>query len=490
MNWTPQITTVHDAQTPLYVQISQAIIQDILNGRLHPGDRLPGSRALATTLDVHRNTIISAYDELIAQGWLVTEPARGTFVHTQLPQRPHQPEANAYPTTLGAALPTQHDAERWHEPFQGSSALAMQGGQPDPLFLPGTLLARAYRRALDRRAEHVLNYGDPMGYRALRHEIAQMLRARRALPIHADQVMMTQGSQMALYLLAQTLGEGIIGVEELGYRPAHAVFARAGATLRALRLDRDGVDVAAVKTLAQTGKLRALYLTPHHQYPTMVQLHPERRLALLALATQYNFLIIEDDYDNEFHYEGAPVLPLASADHTGHVAYIGTLSKVLAPGLRKGYIVAPTPLLMRLSALRILIDRQGDHVTEAALAELLEEGTVASHIRKVQRIYHQRRDHLHVHLHDVFGDRLGVEKPSGGMAMWIEVRDRAMGITSWVGRAEQLGVLIRAGTQFRVDPQRSFGTQHIRVGFAAVDDHGLTEGVQRLWQAWTQCGGR
>ena len=197
---------------------------------------------------------------------------------------------------------------------------------------------------------------------------------------------------MALALVARALTRpgDAIAVEHPGYRPAWEAFRIAGAEIVPLRVDEHGVDVQALQRVIARRSIRAVYVTPHHQYPTTVTLTVARRLALLQLAAQERFAIIEDDYDHEFHYSGRPVLPLASADAAGLVIYIGTLSKVLAPGLRLGFIVAPGDLIERLVAYRSFVDLQGDPVLESAVAELFEEGLIQRHVRKMRRIYRAR----------------------------------------------------------------------------------------------------
>jgi GntR family transcriptional regulator/MocR family aminotransferase len=187
-------------------------------------------------------------------------------------------------------------------------------------------------------------------------------------------------------------------------------------------IDRDGLDVEALQRLARRSRLRAVYVTPHHQYPTTVTLKAARRLALLALATAEKIAIIEDDYDHEFHFDGRPVLPLASADHAGLVVYIGTLSKVLAPGLRVGYIVAPPAVLGSVAAIRSLLDIQGDLATEAAIATLFEDGELQRHVARVRRVYADRREILAASLRRAFGEEVEFKVAAGGMALWVHFR--------------------------------------------------------------------
>jgi GntR family transcriptional regulator/MocR family aminotransferase len=221
--------------------------------------------------------------------------------------------------------------------------------------------------------------------------------------------------------------------------------------------------------------VRAVYLTPHHQYPTTRVLAPGRRLALLALAARHRLAIIEDDYDFEFHYEGRPILPLASADAAGHVIYVGTLSKLLAPGLRIGFMVAPAPLVARVTALRHGIDRQGDHAVEQAVAELIEDGELGRHARRARRAYHGRRDALAEALGKHLGKVLRFALPAGGMAVWAEAP--GVDVEVWAARALEEGVVVQAGGRFALAGPPPGA---LRIGFAAHDERTLAEGVRRL----------
>ncbi|MCA9579965.1 MAG: PLP-dependent aminotransferase family protein, partial [Myxococcales bacterium] len=194
-------------------------------------------------------------------------------------------------------------------------------------------------------------------------------------------------------------------VEGLGYRPAWEALRATGAQLVPVPVDEHGLQVDRLAALAERVPLRALYLTPHHQYPSTAVLGAPRRLQLIALARQHRFALIEDDYDHEFHYEGRPILPLA-ARAPESVAYVGTLSKVLAPGLRLGWLVAPSPLREAIIARRSVVDRQGDLVLEEALAELLDEGEVARHVLRMRGLYEQRRDFTVERLRETFGETL------------------------------------------------------------------------------------
>jgi GntR family transcriptional regulator/MocR family aminotransferase len=329
-----------------------------------------------------------------------------------------------------------------------------------------------------RGGRRLLEYGEPGGHHALRSALAQMVAEVRGVPATASQVVVTRGSQMALDLLARAVvrpGEAV-AVESLGYRPAWEALRLAGAQLVPVPVDGEGLQVEVLARLAKRRKLRAVYVTPHHQYPTTVTMSAARRLALLALAKRHGLLVIEDDYDHEFHYEGRPVLPLASADDAGVVASIGTLSKVLAPGLRLGFVVAPTALAERLVRLRAVMDRQGDHPMEATVAELLEEGELQRHVRKMRGVYRARRDFLVRRLGAKLGEVLDCEVPSGGISVWARVK-KSIDLQRWLAKALARGVSVQPGARYTFDGREPGA---LRLVFARFNEAELGRAVDVL----------
>lgn len=471
---------------PQYVQIARAIAADIRRGRFRPGAALPGTRALALTLQVHRNTVLAAYAELLAEGWVVAQPGRGTFVSSSLPEpRPGmKPLASDRSTPIVAepafALRTHPSSEV--ALTRPGAELALLGGSPDLRLVPAELLARAYRRALRAKGAGLLGYGPAEGEPRLRQELAALVASRRAVAARAENVLVTRGSQMALDLVARVLcapGDSI-AVEALGYKPAWQAFKAAGARLVPIAVDRHGLVVEELARAARRQPIRAVYVTPHHQYPSTAVLSPARRMELLALAARERFAVIEDDYDHEFHYDGRPVLPLASADSGGSVIYLGTLAKVLAPGLRLGFVVAPARLVGELARRRFFVDRQGDHAMEAAIAELLGDGEIERHVRKMRGVYRARRDALVGALERHLRGRFEPEVPAGGMALWGRVPAET-DIEGWQERALERGVLFLTARAFTFDGR---SLPHARLGFAALSESELEEAVRRLAAAW------
>ncbi|MCE7068030.1 PLP-dependent aminotransferase family protein [Dyadobacter sp. CY326] len=416
-------------QTAVYLQIARQMINAIQRGVLYTGARLPGTRALAETLGVHRKTVVAAYNELDAQGWIILLPNKGTFVTQKTPVNAGSPlQFNAddlvrYPQKTGFAFEESMLLDR---PVSVSKAeLEFTDGLPDVRLAPMDKLAKAYASVLRRgNNRKLLTYSHVEGNAFFRAKLAEYLNNTRGLHIGKENVITTRGIQMGIYLASMLLlkkGDSVI-VGDLSYYVANMIFQQAGANISAVPVDAHGISVDAVRKLCETKRIRMLYITPHHHYPTTVTLSAERRMELLNLSVQYGFIILEDDHDYDFHYNSSPVLPLASADGAGMVVYIGSFCKALAPGLRSGYIVAPQNLIGELAKFRRIIDRQGDLMMEQALGELLDEGEIQRHIKKAQKAYHQRRDLLEQLLQTQCNDYLSFKSPPGGLAIWTEWR--------------------------------------------------------------------
>jgi GntR family transcriptional regulator/MocR family aminotransferase len=466
----------------MFTQIAQSITTDIRRGRLRPGDVMPGTRTLARMLGVHRNTAIAAYAELVAEGWITTESGRGTFVSTMLP--------DPRPRRFGAIPGPTDDCADAFELGPVRDVVCCSGdrdhlynltGWPDFRLVPTKALARAWRRSIERRSSQVLSYGDSAGHPRLRAALASMLSATRGLVVDASRVLVTRGTQGALAVITHALlrpGD-VVAVENPGYRRAWQTLALTGARLVPIPVDANGLSTDHLALAAEQQRIRAVFVTPHHQFPTTVTLSPARRLRLLDLARQHRFAIIEDDFDHEFHYEGRPILPLASADTSGAVIYVGTLSKTLAPGLRLGYVAAAPRVIEHLTKSRTLLDTQGDHVIESAVAELFEDGEVQRHVRRMQRIYHARRDVMTALLKTELGDAVTLTIPAGGTALWVRVAP-TVDVGGWCRASAEQQVLVESGDRFSFDDQP---LPFIRVGFVSYREAELADAVRRLANA-------
>ncbi|HJV23504.1 MAG TPA: PLP-dependent aminotransferase family protein [Holophagaceae bacterium] len=460
---------------PIFLRIAQAIVEDIRRGRLRAGDPLPGYRTLAEQLKVSRNTALAAYHELLAEGWIHTQAGGGTFISDR-PLGPSAPLPGVGPKGLGFAL------EGVAGPADGPPVpgvhLAAASGVPDPRLLPMTALTRAYRHALENLAQRPLGAADPKGQIRLRRALAGMLGSLRGLAAGPEELLVTRGSQMAIFLLAQALvrpGDRV-AVEELGRRRVAEAFASCGASLVPLPVDAEGLSVEALEAELAKGPLRAVYLTPQHQYPTTVTLSEGRRARLLALAEQHRIALIEHDFDAEFHYDGPPVLPLASQDHAGTVIYVGSFSKIFSPTVRLGFVAGPKALVDRLAQLRVTVDSQGDPALELAMAELLEEGELQRHHQRMRQIYLARRNAFADVLRRTLGEAVTFEVPTGGMAFWLRTAP-GIDVPAWSARALARGVTFRPGRDFHLTGS---DLPHLRLGFSSIGEADVEELVRRM----------
>ncbi|WP_030539550.1 PLP-dependent aminotransferase family protein [Sphingobium sp. DC-2] len=457
---------------PPYLKVADALVSAIETGRLKPGARLPGTRALAQALGLNRNTVDAGYQEAMAQGWLVAEPSRGTFVARNLPDIGLALNAGLKAVAKPAA------SAKSAEPH-----LSFTDGAADARLLPAAVMARSLRRALVRKkALSSLGYDDARGTTALRGALMAHLVAERGLTFESHDLMVTRGSQMALFLAAQAIAvPGMaIAVENPGYPLAVAAFRAAGLKVVPIEVDEGGLSIDALEAaLARDPAIRAVYVTPHHQYPTTVTMGAARRLRLVELARNTPLTILEDDYDHDYRFEGAPVLPIAARAAGEAVVYIGSLSKLLAPGIRLGYVVAAPDLVARMAMIREAIDRQGDGPLEEAVALMIADGELARHARKARRIYHARRDHLGERLAASLPEALAFEIPRGGLALWAKVID-GTDADRWSDAAARLGLSLTPAARHSID---GLAPSAFRLGYAGLDEREIDRAVELMTAA-------
>lgn len=464
--WKLEIRLDQQAEKPIYLQIADAIIEAIQQGRLHKGDILPSTRTLATMLGVNRNTIVKSLSVLLDEEWLISMERKGIYIAQTLPQ--------ARPVKAKLSSSSTVDV-----PFQHPAPLIFDNGYPDSKIVPVKELARAYRQIFNRNAKwQMMGYGNALGDPRFIQHIAHMLNHQRGMHVKEDHVCITRGGQMAIYLIAQCLlqkGDAIM-VENPGYQSAWQAFERAGATLIPVEVDAEGISTAAMRQqLEKNPNIKAVYLTPHHQFPTTVTLSLQRRLEIIQLANQYNFTVIEDDYDNEFHYTYRPVLPLCSYMELQHYVYIGTLSKVVAPALRIGFLVTSHPsLIEQITQLRKIIDIQGDRIMEQAVLQLIEDGMLRKHIKKATSLYKEKREATLGFIQHYLGDTVTCTVPDGGLAFWIKPK-QAVDYTLLIQRLEERGVQLVNPNDYYMAPTSSDG---LRLSFGTLSETELEKGVR------------
>ena len=464
-------------RTALYLQITHAIIQGINQGKLRKGVRLPGARQIAGLLKINRLTVVAAFRELELQGWLEMRAQRGAFVKVDLPMLVpkqlvergigriggdgiggigkeggigggggavfHLPERPGFTYKEKKILP-------FYSPdYPPAGKLVLDAGFPDARLAPIEDLVRSIR-SLARRSfnKKYLTYGGSQGTSFLRETLATFLNDTRGLAITPENILITKGAQMGLFissaLLLQPGDEVIVGTP--GYARANRSFQLTGAKINYIRMDESGLETERVERICKTKTVRMVYVIPHHHHPTTVTLSPERRLHLLELAARYRFAIIEDDYDYDFHYASKPMMPMASLDRNGNVIYIGTLSKSLAPAIRVGFMVAPERFIRSATSLRKAIDTQGDGLIENAIAELYKDGTIGRHVKKSVKLYQERRDHFCELLRTELGDRISFKVPEGGMSVWANFL--ANSLSDVVPKAYKNGLILSDGTDY------------------------------------------
>ena len=467
------------SEEPVYLQIAHALMRDIHRGRFGPAEVLPGYRTLAERLGVSRNTVMAAYAELRREGWIVSTPGEGSAVAERVPV--HLPA----PLAAGGGPPRVAPQGSAAAPRVAEPVLELRSGVPDPRLLPSAALARAYRRALTMGSSRGLLIDDPQGHPRLREELAHLLSRSRGIPTTPDQVLVTRGMQMAVFLSAQALltpGD-VVAVEALGGRGAWEAFTRAGARCLPLPVDEDGLRVEELAPAIATGRLRAVLVTPRRQYPTLAALAPHRRARLLELAVTHRFAVLEVDPDSEFQFEGRPLAPLAAEAPPGVVVHVATLSKLFSPELRLGFVHGPPSLLARMREVRAVFDRHGDPVLERAMAELMEEGELQRHLNRMVQVYQRRRDVLCASLSRELPPTTNIRPPSGGLALWVGVPEE-VDVDRWAARALERGVAFEPGRRFAFDGGSVAG---LRIGFSSYGEQQLEKVADRLRQA-LPCG--
>lgn len=493
-----------DRRKGLSRQLYQALRMRVLDGRLASGTRLPASRDLAAALTISRNSVVRAYDQLYAEGFIEGRVGDGTYV-AQLPQA--KKLSTKVSTGFSTGLPTTLSTKSADLPGVSSSKVihsgALQRLENNHLPRPPSGPPRAFRvgvpafdlfpfdvwaklnAAFWRKPDlQQLCYGDPAGDARLRSLIAAYLRSSRGMQCSAEQIVITSGAQQGISLCAQLLvepGDGV-GVENPGYRAAGHAFAVAGGRLHGVPVDAEGMDCAA---LAACGDCRVAYVTPSHQYPTGVVMSLARRLELLAWAGRTQGWIVEDDYDGEYRYTGAPLAPLAALDQQGRVLYVGTFGKVAFPALRLGYLVLPPGLVDAFSQRRAVDVRHSEVSTQAVMAEFMAAGHFQRHIRRMRRAALSRRNTL------LSGWPQGVvgvgslPAVSAGLHLTVAVDSQARE-QQLIEQAAQVDVEINGLSSYWLPDSTVPIDQRagLVLGFAAVPEPAIELALARLREVW------
>jgi GntR family transcriptional regulator / MocR family aminotransferase len=394
----PVLAIDRGGSRPLYRQIYEAYRDAILGGRLGAGERLPSTRGLARELGVSRFPVLTAFDQLLAEGYCESRAGAGTFVAADLAgellgasrQAARRPAVPTGPRRVSGGPA----ARLRRAPFARRGSAAFSVGAVATEAFPFRVWGRLLSRQARRLAPGQVHYGETLGVPRFQRAIAAYLRTARGVRCEDDQVMVVSGSQQALDLAARALldPDSAVWLEDPGYWGARDTAELAGARCVPVPVDAEGLDVAA--GMARCPDARVAFVTPSHQFPLGVTMSAARRLLLLDWASHHGAWIVEDDYNGEYRYESQPITALQALDREARVIYVGTLSKVLSPSLRVGYVVLPEDLVDRFAALRAALDIAPPTYLQEALADFFTEGHFAGHLRRMRRLYSRRRGAL------------------------------------------------------------------------------------------------
>jgi GntR family transcriptional regulator / MocR family aminotransferase len=470
-----------DGDAPLFRQIYRQLRSAILSQALRPGTKLPSTRQLAAQLSVSRSAVVSAYEQLLAEGYASGKVGSGSYVSSDLPEAV---EGRGWKRGKGPAVAAKPTA-----PLSGDFVDVTAQDEERPFNLGRTLVdARTtalWRKSSARVFRHLghdhFGYSDPRGLPHLRTAICDYLRAARAVRCEPEQIVVTAGTQHAIDLVIRVLHQGDLQrgdleawIEDPGYALTRYALIAAGVKVRAVPVDAAGIDVAA--GINSAPKARAVFVTPSHQFPTGVVLSMARRLELLNWAREARAWIIEDDYASEFRYGGRALASLQGLDESGRVIYVGTLNKALFPGLRLGYAVVPTALLKPLVAVRYLTDRQPSSLAQAVVADFIEEGHFAAHLRRMRLQYRDQRDALVTALRARLDGDITVEPPDQGMHLVAHLR-RGLRDVAVERAGRERGVIVRAMSRLYVDASPRSA---LLMGFSGYPRPMIAPAVERL----------
>lgn len=474
---TSPIFKLPQTDRPMFQRLAEAIRSSIQAGLIKSGERLPSTRELAARYKVHRHTIMNGIGELVAEGWIESHNRSHYRVAANLPTKflrvKNANLGHSKSSVKKIHLPKQFEVPT--HPDITKMKHAFPSGFPDIRLFPAGELKSCMYDALSQQRN--FSYGEPEGSERLIRQIEIYLRHARGLKDR--KIVVTNGSQEAIFLLVQLLIEpgDAVAIDALTYPPVVAALRFAGAELVPVELDTEGLSIDHLEKILQTKRIKLLYTTPLHQYPTSTMLGAGRRLRLCELASRYGFKIIEDDYDHEFHYDNEPSAPLATLDVDGSVLYVSTFSKILFPGARLGFAAIPESLASELAKLKRISSRQNEGILQDAVARWMEDGGFERHLRRMRRVYETRRNAMIETLEDIQNShpKLSWHTPAGGMALWVNLGKNS---DNFAKKAFERSVYVTPESWYRMDKKP--GT-HLRIGFSGQTPEENHRGLHYLF---------
>jgi GntR family transcriptional regulator/MocR family aminotransferase len=468
----------------LVLHLQDLIRRLIADGVVAENERLPSTRALAKDLGISRDTVEAAYQQLDAEGYITRKTGSGTFAakleHISIVRQPVQ--RGTIEAAPDADLPAMSLAAR-------GTDISVAGGvvdqtdvhpfvaaMPDIESFPIETWHRLTSHVIRRSGRKLLMYGNAQGYEPLRQEIWRYLAAHRGVRCEPDQILVLTSSQQALNLIGTILVDpcDIIAVENPGYHGAKLAFLAVGSFLKPVGVDADGIVVSEIAD--SRAPVRAVYVTPSHQYPTGATLSLDRRLALLDWAEKTGSWIVEDDYDSEYRYDGQPLAAIQGRDNGGHVLYVGTFNKILFPSLRLAYLVLPKQLVKAFVAARTLLDGQSQLLAQAVLCEFMREGHFTAHIRRMRELYRGRRNLFVSALFRYLSPYVEANVPAGGLSIACYLKDNLVERRT-VEIAKSVGIELPTLRRLYLGGQ---GRQGWLLGFAALEPDIAARAMKKL----------
>lgn len=452
-------------EVPLYAQIVEDMLAKISSGILKAGDMLPPTREWAAEIGVSRKTVVRATELLLVKGVIYSKERRGMYVSP----------ACASPGSGRPSEPSHTMLERPGQEGDGNVSpakawIVVNDGFPDTRMQPFREYSRAYRKIFNRMAQwRRLGYDDSAGVLKFRTALCNYLWKLFSINAREDELAVVRGSQMALFLIANAvLSPGdVVALESPGYGSAREAFTHAGIGVVDVPVDRHGIDADYLERLCHDTSISAIYVTPRFQYPTTVTMSMARRQKLRDLSLKYDFIIIEDDFGANYTFTEHKLMPLSSMMSKSRYIYIGTFSKIFAPGIRLGYVSTSAEIIRKIVDFRALIDIHGDTVLERAMLELLESGDMKRHIRGAVKTYKERMAFISAEIRRILGDDVDYAKPVGGLAVWIGLGKKT--------DANTFHTLMRAkGIDIPVFTLHD-GSIGVRIGYASMDNGEITE---------------